>query len=293
MKHRKSFLPFSLFFCLLLITLNGCNLINPDETIPARIELQPIQLVVGSTQGSAQQKITELWVYADQNFIGAVPPTAAFPYVSDKAQTHFIFKPGIRNNGIASDAIIYPLYTSFEIDINTTPGSVTQVNPVTHYKDDVKVSLNADFETTNEFVDNRDSFPGSVVTRISDNPFEGGYSGEIVLTKDSPFIEVGNAIALSDLPTDGRTTYLEMQYKSEMDMSIGILGISLEGNSFPNFFYLIKPTDHWNMLYIDLTHILEDSGFPAYKILFRAIYTSDSPKPELKIQLDNIKVVHL
>lgn len=70
------------------------------------------------------------------------------------------------------------------------------------------------------------------------DPFEGDYSGEIVLTAKANFIEVGNAIALGGLPTDGRSTYLEFQYKSEMEMSIGILGISLTGEKFSNFFTL-------------------------------------------------------
>ena len=275
------------------IVFAGCDLINPDETIPARIELEPVDLKVDPGQGSDRHKITEVWVYANQGFVGIYTPPVEIPYIGDLDNTLFAFRPGIRNNGIANDAIIYPMYTSYEITLNTTDGTVTQVNPETRYKPGVVFSLIADFETTNEFVDNRDTIPGSFVTRTTVDPFEGEYSGEIVLTQEAAFIEVGNALAMAGLPADGTPTYLEFQYKCDMEMSIGVLGISLTGDEISNFFYLVKPTDHWNMLYIELTDIIQISDFQAYKILFRSLYPPSSTQPELKIQLDNIKVVHL
>ena len=177
--------------------------------------------------------------------------------------------------------------------MNTTPGSFSQVNPVTHYKPQAVVSLNADFETGNEFVDNRDTIAASFVSLTMTDPFEGEYSGEIILSHDAYFIEVANAISMNDLPTDGTPTYLELQYKCESEFAIGILGLSLNGQTFPNFFYLVKPTETWNMLYIELTDMLSASDFPSYKILFRSAYPSNITEPEVKIYLDNVKVVHL
>ncbi len=280
-------------FLLLIICAGSCNLINPAEPIPTTIKLEQFDLQIQPGQGSDQNKITEVWVYAGSSLLGIFKPPVEIPYLANSDQTHFIFHPGIRNNGLANDPIIYPLYTPYEITLTTTTGGKIQVNPVTHYQPQAVVSLDADFETGNEFVDNRDTVAASFVTRTMIDPFEGIYSGEIILSKDAYFIEVGNAIALSDLPVDGKSTYLEFQYKSEMDMSIGILGVSLTGEKYSNFFYLVKPTENWNMLYIDLTEMLSVSGFPAYKILFRSLYPSDATKPELKIELDNVKVVHL
>ena len=63
--------------------------------------------------------------------------------------------------------------------------------------------------------------------------------------------------------------------------------------SFKNYFYQAKPTETWNMLYLELSQLLLESGLPAYKVLFRAMYPPNSTASELKIKLDNIKVVHL
>ncbi|MEO6132599.1 MAG: hypothetical protein ABIQ02_12175, partial [Saprospiraceae bacterium] len=292
MKHKLHLHRIIQYSVLILFTAS-CDLINPAEQIPTKIKLAKFDLQTQPEQGSDQNKITDIWVYAGSSFLGVFAPPVQIPFLAEQEQTHFIFHPGIRNNGIANDAIIYPLYTSYEVTLPTLPGTLVEVNPVTHYKPNVVVSLNADFETGNEFVDNIDSIPGTFVARSPNDPFEGDYSGEIVLTATSNYIVVGNALAITGLPTDGRDTYLEFQYKSEMDFSIGLLGISLDGLRSYKFFYLVKPTENWNMLYIELTDLLKVSDFPAYEIVFRSVYPSDATKAELKIRLDNIKVVHI
>ena len=115
-----------------------------------------------------------------------------------------------------------------------------------------------------------------------------------MLSEEAYFIEVGHAVPMSGLPIDGSTpAYLEFRYKSEIEFSIGLLGINLDGQSASRFFYLVRPSPDWNMLYINLTDELELSGFQAYKILFRSLYPDDSTEPQYNIFLDNIKVVHL
>ena len=109
----------------------------------------------------------------------------------------------------------------------------------------------------------------------------------------SYFIEVTHALTLTDLPVDGRAAYLEIDYKTEIEMSIGLLGIPLNGQEYSNFLYIIKPSATWNKLYIELTDLLVLSKLPAYKILFRSFYPPNSPKASYRLQLDNIKVVHL
>jgi len=123
--------------------------------------------------------------------------------------------------------------------------------------------------------------------------FEGSYSGQIALTSEAYFIEVGHSVAMTGLPIGDQPIYLELRYKNEVEFAIGLLGIDLEGHEFSNFFYLVKPTDEWNMLYLELTEQVEVSALPAYKILFRALYPASATQPTLNIFMDNIKVVHL
>jgi hypothetical protein len=190
-------------------------------------------------------------------------------------------------------AIIYPMYTADSLEVNSVHGAVFDFQPVTRYKPNAIFSLVADFELNNEFVDNRDTVEASRMIRSTTDVFEGSYSGEIIISKEAFFIEVGHAVPMAGLPIDGRPSYLEFRYKNDVEFAIGILGIQLNGQSFSDFFYLVRPTDEWNMLYIDLTQRIIDSQFPSYKVLIRSAYPDNATEESYSIFLDNIKVVHL
>ena len=294
MRNSKRGYLIQLFWLSCCLSFIGCDIINPSEPLPTRIELQPFNFQIEPGQGSAQNRITEVWVYYGNNtLLGAFWPPVTVNFL-EEGPTNFIFRPGIRNNGILDDAIAYPMFEEYTINLNASPGSVFTVSPVTNYKPEVVFSFLCDFELDNPFVDNRDTVSASNLIRSTTDPFEGDYSGEIIMSESAYFIEVGHLLPLGGLPVDGvRATYLEFRYKSEVDMSIGLLGYNLTGQSFSNFFYLVKASDEWNMLYIDLTDQLEQSQLDAYKILFRSLYPSTSTEPEYHIFLDNIKVVHL
>lgn len=282
-----------LLACGLALHITSCDIINPAEEIPARIKFNAVALEVQPGQGSARHKITEVWVLANNNVIGAFTPPTEIHHFTDAATTNFSFRAGIRNNGILEDAIIYPMYTTYDVELNTQPGALSDVTPVFRYKPQAVFSLVSDFEMQNDFIDNRDTVAASMLVRSDTEPFEGNFSGEIIMSEEARFIEVGHAFAMTDLPTNGTPVYLEFHYKSELEMGIGILGIPVSGQGASNFFYLLKPSEEWNKIYIELTNILAASQFTAYKVLFRSQYPAGGPQESYKIQLDNIKVVHL
>ena len=270
----------------------SCDVINPEEPAPTILHLKPFQFEVQSGQGSAINKIPEVWVYANSSYIGTFAPPVDI-YYQETGATEFTFRPGIRNNGLANDAIVYPMFNAYSENLTAGEGLFFDVQPVTSYLPAAVFSLIEDFEVGNSFTEDRDTVAASKMIRSSTDVFEGQYSGQMTMTADADFIEVTHTVPLSGLPADGRPTYLEFRYKNEVEMSIGLLGITLEGQSFSNFFYLIRPTDEWNMLYIELTDFISASELPAYKIIFRSLYPEGSTKSQYNNFLDNIKVVHL
>jgi hypothetical protein len=270
----------------------GCDILNPDETLPSVIHVEPFDFQVSPGQGSANNRITEVWVYANSNLLGAFAMPVDIHYL-ETGPTTLTLRPGIRNNGIVNDAIIYPMFNSFTTEIDASPGSPFSVTPVTGYKPEVVFSFMEDFEVTNMFVDNRDTIAASQLVRTQDTVFEGDYAAKITLSEEAHFIDVTHAIAMADLPTDGTATYLELRYKSDVEFSIGLTGINLQGQNIDNFFYLVRPSEEWNMLYIELSDLLSLSGFPAYKIAFRSLFVPGTGKTTFTVYLDNIKVVHL
>ena len=290
MKGRRSYVWVML--CIIPGLFASCELIDPSEKEPTIIHLEPFEFEIQPGQGTSDNRITEVWVFANGNNLGAFTPPVNIHYL-EEGPTRLNLRPGVRNNGIGDDAIIYPMFQHDSIDIVASPGSYHEVHPKTRYKDGVVFKLIADFELNNDFTDNRDTIEASQLIQSQADVFEGSYSGQITMTSEANFIDVGNSIALTGLPVNGKPVYLEMRYKNEVEFAIGILGIDLNGNSFSNFFYLVKPSDEWNMLYLELTDQIQASSFSAYKILFQAIYPNAATKPPLNIFMDNIKVVHL
>lgn len=283
------------FVFLLLVAgygLTGCNIINPDEPIPGTIRLQPFDFQTISVQGSNKQRITEVWVYHQGNVLGAFAPPVDIRLPNPTSGV-YTFRPGIRNNGIHDDAIIHPILDGYMVELDMAPGKIVEVTPVTRYRNGATFKLLADFETGNEFTVKRDTIMGSALVLSDTEVFEGQYAGHIVMTKEADFIEVTHAVAMPSLPADGKPVYLELWYKNEVPFSIGIIGETLQNESFAQFFYLAAPTQDWNMLYIELTEWIQVSALPAYRIAFRSEYPSNATAAEHHIYFDNIKVVHL
>jgi hypothetical protein len=277
-----------LFGCLVV---SGCDIINPDETLPTTIHLEPFSFEVDPGQGSSTNSISEVWVTANGNILGVFAPPVDIRYL-ETGPTTFRFYPGIRNNGIANDAIPYTFFASDSAFIDASPGTTLTVNPETRYIDAAVFSFLCDFETGNPFVDNRDTNAFTSLELSQDDVFEGMFSGKMTVTDTGSHIKVANSLPLTDLPIDGKAIYLEMWYKSEVEFSIGLVAKDLSGLDVENFFYLVKPSSTWNQLYLELTDPVEASGFPAYKIAFQALYLNTSGDTARHIYLDNIKVVH-
>lgn len=279
-------------FAGILTVLCGCELINPPEPLPVQLRLTPFDFQVQSGQGSSLNKFSETWVYANSNFVGAFAPGATVYYLGE-GSVSFTCRPGIRNNGISEDAITYPLVTGYTFDRIVAPGDILDVRPVSRYQPNADFPLLADFEQVNPFTDNRDTVPGTSLEVSESDAVDGVRCGRIVLLDSARTVNVGNAIPLTSLPTNGTPAYLEFWYKSEIELGIGLVGIALNGQEFESLIYIAKPSAEWNMLYLDLSDWLKASGFPAYQVVFLSEYPAGGTKEEYEILLDNVKVVHL
>ena len=100
---------FSLFFIILLF-LFSCEVINNEEDIPSIITIESIEL-----DGNHSSKITDAWVYIDNEFKGVFPLPANFP-VLNTGELEIIIEAGIKKNGISSSRENYPFFTSFEVN---------------------------------------------------------------------------------------------------------------------------------------------------------------------------------
>ena len=115
------------FFATLLFS--SCELYNPSEPIPAYIHIEKFNLTTDyATQGSNSHKITDAWVYVDDQLIGCFELPATFPVITEG--THKVkIVAGIKVNGIASNRGQYPFYNPYEQIVNFEVGKKITLSP--------------------------------------------------------------------------------------------------------------------------------------------------------------------
>ncbi|MCC6599586.1 MAG: hypothetical protein IT223_02815 [Crocinitomicaceae bacterium] len=280
-----------IFFLLIFLFVSGCNVINPNEEEPAYIYIDSFRFDTEPGEGSSSQKITELWVYAEEKMIGAFDLPARIPVLGKGATDIRIFA-GIKNNGLSATRIRYPFYAPFDTTYSIQGGETFYCKPRFSYFDEVLVQEKG-FESGNFLVPlggNQGTF--NVVNNDA-LVFEGDRSGIGTLESGQSLLYFKDDQNL-DL-SGGNTYFLEMNYSCNGRFAVGLLsttGITIK----KNLAVIINPTTtginnpQWNKIYIDLGLIPQQNASAD----FFELYVEALPKPDngkLEIYLDNLKMV--
>jgi hypothetical protein len=246
-------------------------------------------LSTGPGQGSASQRITEGWFYANGEFLGAYSLPHEVPVIAEGPTEIQVF-PGIKVNGIVSSPDIYPFYERFESEVDLAPAKTDTLRPATAYLSSVSIPFIEDFETGNAFIDDLDGNPDTRVEAIGGSDvFEGQRSGYIGLDEDNGFIEVANLPVLPDIPTNNSPVFLEFDYKCNIQFGVGLVGIDPNLPASRAVILILNPKEEWNKMYLDLTSSLRASGFSVYQIYITAAHEPGNEVSE--VFLDNFKLV--
>lgn len=285
------------FFCLLL-SLSACDWINPEETIPAYVEIAAPSLTTSVGQGTNSAKITEVWVFVDNEFSGAFPIPARVPVLKSGEVTVRV-EAGIRENGLRSTPDIYPFYTPFEETVNLVANETVKIAPEITYRTNSQLAFIEPFEGGGSIF--QTVVTGTAASRMRINetqPFEGLGSGEILLTTSDPFVEIATSPRYRDLLSNGNVVYVEMDYLSDVPLSVGILAYRSGQEDPVAFTYQagFNPSETWNKIYFNLTPVIFSSNAEEFQIVLRAglplgedfTFTQETGR----VWLDNIKLIH-
>jgi hypothetical protein len=282
-----------LLFCLLVCLFSfSCNIINPDEQVPAYLEMDAFSLSTSVQQGTNSQKITDLWTYTNSNSVGVYDLPAEVP-VLNGGPTNIRILAGIKNNGISSTRINYPFYSPYDTVIDLKEGEHYQIHPRFAYNSGIDFDITRNFETGNFF----QSMPGNsgtfnIVTNLA-QVFEGTRSGILSLDGGTGkiYYKDGTAFEL----VSGNTIFLELNYSSNNRFNIGLISNS-SSSVDAHLAVSINPTAGvnatepvWNKIYIDLGLIAQqNSSADNFEI-----YLESAPleSQNIRLFLDNIKLV--
>ncbi len=284
-----------LIFFGLIIFISSCEDFDGDQTIPAYIQVDKFILDKNPNlaEGSLSQKITDVWVYIDDELIGAFELPAKFP-VLKKGKHKITLAPGIKMNGMSGTRVVYPFYKKVEItDSNLAEGKILHLDSTTThtiYSDNAKFSWKEDFEDGGVSIQKRNGSDTTLfATSLSGNVFEGFSSGMIFLNEIQNFYEV-ETIDKFVLPKNGSPVFLEMNYKTNNPIRVGLLSY-YSSKIVQTATVVLNPTNEWKKIYINFTPDISDSYSALdYKVFFGEYKSSTNTTAT--ILFDNIKLVH-
>jgi hypothetical protein len=287
------------FFVVFFLTGNlfSCELINPDEPIPAYLYVKPFQFSAGSGQGSASHKITEVWVTVDGDFLGAYNLPAVVP-VLKQGKVNARLEAGIRDNGRSATPEIYPFYQVVEQSMDLKPDRLDTLRPQISYKPGIKFALIDDFESgSHSFQTLVTGADASRMTVVSDQVFEGKRAGLIRLNEKNQSVELATTRRFSGFFEKGNAVYLELNYQSQGPVSFGVIGYK-SGATAGQISYVagFNPSEKWNKIYFNLSEAIASSKLDEYQIILNATLPKNengtNSRTETDIRIDNIKLIY-
>lgn len=287
-KIYKFLLSFGFFATFLL---SSCELYNPSEPIPAYIHIENFNLTTNyATEGSNSHKISDAWVYVDDQLIGCFELPATFPVIAEGTHKVKIIA-GIKVNGIASNRGQYPFYSPYIQDVNFEIGKRVTLSPTVTYKSTTTFAFMQDFEGAGLTIDTT-AFSDSALQEIvspDPNVFEGLKSA-IGYTDPTRFRFECATVSNYTLPQAGAPVFLEFNYKCNYTLTVSIIA---RGTTTSGQFVCLNlnPTSYWKKAYIYLTPNVSGT-FTAidYKMVWG--FHNTIPLDSAAVMLDNIKLVY-
>ncbi len=284
-----------IYIISLIISLSifySCEIINPAEPIPSYIRIEKINLLVTDTsssgQGTRSHKLTDAWVYIDDNPVGAFELPVTFP-VLYSGNHRITVRAGIKMNGISSTRTQYPFLTSFTQDADLQSGGTITLDPTVSYFSNTIFDWIEDFEGSGfKFLKSPHGTDTVIkTTTVSSEVFEGLKSGATGLDGSHGLFEAVSSTALN-IPKN-TPVFLEMNYRCNQEFAVGVYA---SNSNSPLVSLYINATDDWNKIYVNLSDAVNTTGFnPPFTFFIGMAKDANVAAPVLYI--DNLKILHL
>jgi len=277
-----------ILFCFTIgIFFSSCSKDQLEATIPSYISINQITVSTHySSEGSNSHKITDAWVFINDNLIGVYEMPAKIPVLQEGSVNLKIYA-GIKENGLNDARAMYFFYEPYEAQVNLVKNEVLNVNPTVSYVSTAQFSWLEDFEGASLSL-TYTSGSDTTINKTTSEKYEGASAGEVYLTSQMGFFEIQSP-DYSNIPRNGTPVFLEANFKTNEPVLVGIYADSEQ----LGVVYLNRSTE-WNKIYVNLTGAINSRSYASKFNVFLGLSNADSPfsvdNPEF--YLDNIKLVH-
>lgn len=261
-----------------------------DGGNPAYVQMgAPVVLSAGGDTISS--KITDLWVYVNDQPAGVWEPGRRVPLLSS-GPSNVKLIAGVRKNGVTDDRIQYPFYATFSKDLDLVPEKIQYFTPDFRYFEGVDFWLQ-DFEGGFQFDTLQSDVQITPVPADGSLVGQGGYSGSVTLDEAH---DVFKCVSGGDpfLVPDGANAFLEMDYRSDTEVLVGVR-YSVNEVPYETGHVYLRATGssendwRWNKVYIDLATPWAVNGAVEKRFFLRATLAPGASNSH--VQLDNVELV--
>ncbi len=286
---------FILFFAFLFI--GSCK--THEAMVPAYLYIKPTTLITkpDMSQGQATSSIYDVWLFDNEIVRGNFAINSLVP-IQHLGSANLRVSAGIKYSGQSEQRIIYPMFNSYSKNFNLKENQVDTIQASFTYVENTVFPLIEDFDGNGFAFEYNPSYKQIGDTVIKDNSsaayVAGKFSGKVELKSgvDNSLLEIYSKV----FKTWPRFVpfYLEMDYKCNIPITIGLYVTDPAGNvnQFP--IYVLNEISTWNKLYLDLqTDISSKEAGSEFRLFFRFKNPSSAPVVDPNVWLDNIKIVYL
>jgi len=269
-------------FFVLIVHFSACSLIDPEEEVPSYIRIDSIIL----NDEFATHNISDVWINIDGNSVGVFEVPVVFPVVAEKGD-ELLIRPGIKSNGMTENRIAYPFYTSITLNPDFISGEEIHLTPEFEFVEYSDIVWKEDFEIGVHRIDESSASDTNMLPNSS-NAIYGNFCGAVILDPGQDIYEGAYEDTLS-LPNAGTPVFLELDYKCNHTMVVGIYAIELTSVKQQPVLY-VTPVEEWNKIYIELTSTLANfQNAVVFSVYFGVARVEIDT--QIEVYLDNINVI--
>lgn len=283
----------------LVVLLSSCELFNPEEQLPAWIEVNSFTMVDNPllNEGDLNADIQDVWLTIDGERIGTYELPARIPVLKEGAH-QVVVAPGIIVSGTSALRDRYLYYDADTFDMELTADQTFVLKPITRYKNStqLEVLLIEDFEDGDDRVSST-SASNAPFTRSADATFvKYGEGAGVMFLSDTVTNATIRTNGSLQLPQNG-SVFMEVDVYSDYWVQWGVYVNSSVSDAAMDV-YLMKPTSEtWKKQYIGLQSTIDEAygySYPeSFYLYAKAIYTPDSLPVSGKMIIDNVKVLYV
>ena len=302
MKHNATL---TVLCCALIMLVASCDKYEGAVTTPSYLTINSI---------SVADTPSESWSNEDGFFTSRIESVNVVIYVQgDTAETNLgihqlpcripvlrngnidriTISPIVLQDGIAGKRIYYSYYTNVDFtNVRLTADSVTDLGDiVTHYKSHslVNVLWQEYFEPGPSHI----SLDSVVQRCTAPDTVRSGYGCGVIRVAPSQSVVNFWATSLDTITDETKTLYLEMDYWSDLDFSVGLKNPISYGDADQTYSHMTifgKPQQGWRKIYINIGQLWSKTynHYPYIRLYFSALNESGKGG---NIYLDNMKLI--